>query len=248
MARTAEPACALTCPRIETELPRDRGAGLVSAEAGSARSEIFASAEALEAKALVRQPDGSVRIAFSGGDGIPHSGNQYIAHLNLGNESLRGPVGTNDIDRRHRRAAIAHPCMDLLAAVRLHLSYWSTLLMEAPDAAIVRRHRPRESNTDAVIARREVELALAVPLAGFEQIASAIHAQPVHHVARPPAPIGRTGQAPLRGKHTISVRRGHVALEIGFVSEQAKPVLHLPFDAQRSVGSWLRARTVCAQT
>src|ERR1700737_5386572 len=88
MARTAEPACALTCPCIETELPWDRGAGFVSAEGGSARSEIFASAQAFETKALVRQPDRPVRIAFSGGDGRPHSGNQPLAPLNLAKRRL----------------------------------------------------------------------------------------------------------------------------------------------------------------
>src|SRR5271166_6011468 len=138
MAWTAEPAGALACPCIETGLPRDRGAGLVSTEARSARPKIFASPQAFETKALVRQPNWSIGIAFPSSDGIPHSGNQHIAYLNLGNEPLRGRVGENDVDGDQRRPAIAHPRMDLLAAIRLHLPYRSALLMEAPDTATVR--------------------------------------------------------------------------------------------------------------
>jgi hypothetical protein len=52
-----------------------------------------------------------------------------------------------------------------------------------------------------MIARRQIDLAHAVPLADFQQPAGTVDAQALHRIAGPAAAIGLARQQPLGGQH-----------------------------------------------
>ena len=78
--------------------------------------------------------------------------------------------------------------------------------------------------------RREIVLALAVALAGFEQDARGVDAQMRQNVLRPAAAAGRAFKLMLGGKLAAGAGRSDVALEVGAALEQAEAVLDLPVD------------------
>ena len=82
-----------------------------------------------------------------------------------------------------------------------------------------------------MVAGRQIEFALAVAIAEFEQLAGAVDAQPLDRVARPAAAVAVARQPALGRQHALATMRGNVALEIGLVAEQAEAVLDLPLDA-----------------
>ncbi len=106
-------------------------------------------------------------------------------------------------------------------------------VVEAPDATFIGWQGSGKRDADAVVARRQIDFALAVAIAEFQQLARAVDAQPFDRVARPAAAVALACQAPLGREHAIAVRRGDVTLEVGLVAEQAKPVLDFPLDVQR---------------
>ncbi len=91
-----------------------------------------------------------------------------------------------------------------------------------------------------MIRRRQIRLALAVALAGFGQPPRAVDAEAVDHLARPAAAVAALLQPRFGGQDAVAAIRLLMALEIGFVAEQAEAVLHLPVDAQRTRGLRLR--------
>ena len=119
-------------------------------------------------------------------------------------------------------------------------------VVEAPHAAFIGRQGSAERDADSVVARRQIGFALAVPLAGFQQPARAIDAEPLDDVARPAAAVAVLGQAPLGREHAIAAHRLDVALEVGLAAEQAKAVLGFPLDARRAAGGRLGPRGIAA--
>ncbi len=88
----------------------------------------------------------------------------------------------------------------------------------------------------------EVVLFFAVALAGFDDFARAVDAQMTEHVLGPAATVAGECQPLLGGQHAVAPVGGDMALEVPFVAEQAKPVLHLPDDVQRAARSGLLCR------
>ena len=133
MAAAAHPARALQRPIARPRrLARPIGTGLVAAEAGAARPEICPAAEAPEAEALVRHPNGAVRIALARGDRVAQSGNQHVAHLDVAHQPLRRAVRQSDVDAHDRRPALAQAELHLLVAGAAHLSRRPAAVVEAP--------------------------------------------------------------------------------------------------------------------
>src|SRR5262249_11605763 len=91
----------------------------------------------------------------------------------------------------------------------------------------------------AVIARGERDFALAVAVAGFQELARTIDAESVHDVARPAAAVAFACQAPLGREQAAAARRFDMALEVGLAAEQAETVFDLPLDARRIAGGRL---------
>jgi len=119
-------------------------------------------------------------------------------------------------------------------------------VVEAPGATFIGRQGPGKRDAHAVIARRQIALAFAVAVAGFQQPARTVDAQPFDYVARPPAAVALACQTPLGRQHAIAMRRGNVTLEVGLVAEQAESVLDLPLDVWRGAGCALRVDSVSA--
>lgn len=191
--------------------------------------------------------NGTVGIAFAGSDGISQAGNEHIAHRNLGNQLLCRPVRQHNIDGGEGGPTIVHAKLDLFIAAGTHFTPVAVPIIEAPQTAIVRRHRARKRHADAVIARGKVILALTVALAGFEEIARAIGTQALHDISRPAAAVGLSRETPLGCKHGCAPAGGDMALKIRFVTEQPKSVLDLPFNAQGSPAVRLRAGSARAE-
>ena len=83
-----------------------------------------------------------------------------------------------------------------------------------------------------MVARRQIILLRAVALAGVEQPAGAIGAQPLDRVARPAAAVALALQAILGRQQAVAAVGGDVALEVGLTAEEAEAALHLPLDAR----------------
>ena len=95
-------------------------AGSIVVIAGAARPEILAEAaaeEPLEAEAAF-ELHRLVRVAFAGGDGIAKSGDEDVAHRDLGRDALRRAVAERDVDGGDGGAARRHAQLDLLIARR----------------------------------------------------------------------------------------------------------------------------------
>ncbi len=173
----AQPARALLRPLAGARVVvRHHRAGSIAPEARSSRPVIFAAAEALEAKALIRQLHRPVGIALAGRDRIAHAGDEHIAHSDLADEPLRGAVRQHDIDARKSRPATHETGPDFLVASGVDLPRVTVAVVEAPYAALIGWQGSAQRHADAVIVRRQVDLALAVPLAKFQQPAGAIDA------------------------------------------------------------------------
>ena len=97
-----------------------------------------------------------------------------------------------------------------------------------------------------MIARGKIALAFAVAIAGFQEHARTVDAQPFDHVARPAAAVGLARQTPLGREHAAAAHRGNVTLEVGLVAEQAESVFDLPLDVRRGAGCGLRVDRVSA--
>jgi hypothetical protein len=91
-----------------------------------------------------------------------------------------------------------------------------------------------------VIARRQIGFALAVAVAGFQQLAGAVDAQPLDRVPRPAASVAVAREPPLGGEDPVPLERGDVALKISLVAEQPESALDLPFDVRPAPGRRLR--------
>ena len=118
------------------------------------------------------------------------------------------PSGSDDVDRRDRRPAVAHAQLHLLVARRVDLLRRAVAVVEAPGAGSRRPARmPASADADAVVARAEIVFALAVALAGFEQPAGAVDAEALDHVARPAAAVALRVPAAARRR----ARRRRVA-------------------------------------
>ncbi len=85
-----------------------------------------------------------------------------------------------------------------------------------------------------MVARAQIIFALAVAVAGFQQLARPVDAQPLDGVARPAAAVALAREPLLRRQHRVGVGRD-VALEIGLAAEQAEAVLDLPLDGRSGV-------------
>ena len=205
VARPAHPARALPRPiHCAGILTRRRAAGLVAAEAGATRPEVFHAREAPETEALVGKPNRAVGIALAGGDGVAEPGDQQIAHLDLRHDALRRAVGQHDVDGCDGRLAIAHPELHLLDAIGLDRPGGTVAVVEAPDASFIRRLDAFERDADAVVARTEIGFPLAVAIAGFQQAAGAVDAQPLDRVARPAAAVGVLCEQLLGLEHAVA--------------------------------------------
>src|SRR5262249_41634846 len=130
---------------------------------------------------------------------------------------------------------------DLVAARPVHLPRRTFAIIEAPHATVVCRQISRKHDTDAMVVRDEVGLALAVAVANLEQSAGTIDAQPLDRVARPAAAVAFACQALLGSKHAARLRRGNVTLKVGFAAKQAEAVLHLPLDVRSAAAGNLGA-------
>ena len=147
--------------------------------------------------------------------------------------ALRRAVGQHDVDGRDRGLAVAHAELHLLDAGSVDRPRRAFAVVEAPDAALVRRQDARRGDPDAVVGGTEIGFALAVALAEFQQPAGAVDAQPLDRVARPAAAVARRAPAAARSPARCRRVRRDVAVEIGLVAEQAEAVLHLPLDPGR---------------
>src|SRR5580692_7529378 len=107
MTGRIHPARAVACP-----IGRGGGTchaaaftGAIAGKAGAAWPEVLASGAALqkapEAKSAL-EPYRPVGVAFAGGDGISHAGNEQVAHIYFGHDSLRGAVAERDVHGRDR--------------------------------------------------------------------------------------------------------------------------------------------------
>src|SRR5208282_3339666 len=86
-------------------------AGAIVAVTGAAWPEILAAAaaqKAPEAKPAF-ELHRLVRIAFAGRDGIAKAGDEYVAHRDFGDHTLRRAVAERDIDGGDGGAPVAHP-------------------------------------------------------------------------------------------------------------------------------------------
>src|SRR5204862_2501229 len=83
VAWSAQPARALARPVLGPALAGHGRAGLVPRVALTARAKIFASCKAFEAEAFICKTNGTIRIAFTGRDGVAHSRNEHVTHLDL---------------------------------------------------------------------------------------------------------------------------------------------------------------------
>jgi hypothetical protein len=234
VTRTTEPARALLCPLARPSvLVRHRGAGFVAAEARPSRPVIFAAAEALEAKPLIRQLHGPVGIALAGRDRVSHPGDQHIAHQDLAHQPQRGAVRQNDVDACKGRPTADQAGLHFLVAGAADLAGVTVAVVEAPDAAFIGRQGSGKRDPHPMIARRQIVLALPVAIAEFQQPARAIEAQPFDDIARPTAAVTFLCQAPLGREHATMAHGVHVTLEVGLAAEQPEPVLDFPLDARR---------------
>ena len=199
VAGAAHPARALPRPVADAGIIARRGvARSVAAEARPSRPVIFAALKALEAEAFVGEPHRPVGVAFAGRDRIAHAGNEDIAHLDLAHQPQRRAVEQNDIDAHGAWAPVGKVGLHFLVAGGVDLPRGPVAVIEAPDAPFIRRHRSGKHDADAVIARRQIDLAHAVPLADFQQLAGTVDAQALHRVAGPAAAIGLARQAAAR--------------------------------------------------
>jgi hypothetical protein len=197
--------------------------------------EIFAGAaceEAAEAEAAVVQRHRAVGIAFAGGDGIAHARDQDVPHPDVGEHALRRAVRQADIERGERRLARAHAQPHLFLAGPGHLARRAVAVVEGPGADGLRRQVAGGDDTDREILRRHVVLARTVALAEFGNAAGLVDAQVADHVARPSLAVAFGGQPLLGRQNAVAPRGGDMALEVGFVLEQAEAVLRFPFDAE----------------
>src|SRR5439155_23078310 len=97
-----------------------RFAGTSAFVAGAARAVILRTGRAqieTEAKAFVGQRNGAVRIAVAGGDAVAETGNEDVAHFDLGGDALRRVRPAGDVHGRNRGAAIAGAEIDRFGAV-----------------------------------------------------------------------------------------------------------------------------------
>ena len=229
MAGPAHPARALPCPIGDARVFAHRAAGLVAVEAGTSGPEVFAAGKPPEAEAFVGEPHRAVGIALAGGDRVAEPRDQHVAHLNLGRHPLGRAVGQHDVDGGDRRLAVAHPELHLLDAVGLDRSRRAFAIVEAPDAALVRRQDALDRDPDAVVGGTEIRFAFTVAIAEFQEPAATVDAQSLDRVARPAAAVAR-GRQPLLGRQHAVSAGFDVAAEVGLAAEQAEAVLHLPFD------------------
>ncbi len=154
---------------------------------------------------------------------------QHVAYLNLGRHPLGRAVGQHDVDGGDRRLAVAHAELHLLDTVGLDRSCRAFAIVEAPDAALVRRQDALDRDSDAVVGGTEIRFAFTVAIAEFQEPAATVDAQSLDRVARPAAAVAR-GRQPLLGRQNAVSAGFDVAAEVGLAAEQAEPVLHLPFD------------------
>src|SRR5262245_57930029 len=90
-----------------------------------------------------------------------------------------------------------------------------------------------------MIARSQIGFAHAVALARLQELAGAIDAQALDHVAGPAATIGLDRQAALGREHALAAQERDVTLEVGLAPKQAEAVLDLPLDARRDAAARL---------
>ncbi len=213
-------------------------AGARAAKAGAAGTEIFAQAsedEAAETESGIVQCHGAVRIAFAGGDGIAHAGNEKVADGDVSRRIFRRSVGQGGRDRGDGRLAIADAQADFLFARRRRRLRRAVAVVEAPRAYRARRQIAADRDADAVILRREIDFAAAVALAEFRDAAALTDAQLVDDAGSPAAALARAFEPPFGRENAVAARRRHMPLKVGLVAEEAKAVLHLPLDPRPGI-------------
>src|SRR6195256_1319141 len=161
-------------------------ARLVAVEADAAGPEIFAAAggeEIAEAEAVIRKRDRAVRIAFAGRDRIAHSGDEKLAPLDLAAGPARRASRRRKLDRDRGRLAVARAQVHVLAAIGRQGLGRAFAIVERPRTGRVGRDLARKPDRHRMVDRSEIRFAHPVALAGLQDAAGAVDAQPGHHVA-----------------------------------------------------------------
>src|SRR5262249_59224553 len=159
--------------------------GLGGAHAGPPGRLLVPPPEPLKTNALGGQPHRPVGIAFARRDRISHAGDERIVYDDLADQPQRRTVRQNDVDARDGRPVADETSLHFFVASSGHLPRVAVAVVEAPGATFIGRQGPGKRDAHAVVARRQIALALAVAIAGFQQPARTVDAQPFHHVARP---------------------------------------------------------------
>ena len=120
----------------------------------------------------------------------------------------------------------------------------SVAVIEGPDAGRALRHGAGERHADRMIARGKIVFAFAVALARLQNVAEIVEAQIADDVLGPTEARAIVLQPPLGGENAVAAAGRHLAQEIGFLAEQAKPVLHLPDDVKIAGAGKLRERRI----
>src|SRR5438105_1934851 len=134
-----EPQRAIALPNLQR---LRRFAGSSALVSGAARSKVLRSRGAeirAEAETFVRQRHCPVGIAFTRGDAIAETGNEDVAHHNLGRDPLRRLGSGGDVYTRNCNAAIAYSETDGLGAIERGLLR-TIAISEGPGASSADRN------------------------------------------------------------------------------------------------------------
>src|SRR5262249_60639371 len=147
-------------------------------------------------------------------DRISHAGDERVVHDDLADQPQRRTIRQNDVDAGDSRPVADETSLYFFVAGSGHLPRVAVAVVEAPGPTFIGRQGSAKRDAHGVIARRQIALAFAIAVAGFQQPAGAVDAQPFDQVARPAAAVALACQTPLGRQHAIAMRRGNVTLEI----------------------------------
>ena len=208
-----------------------RLAGAAAFVAGAARPVILRRGSAeigAEAKALIGQRDGAVRIVFARRDGIAEARDEDVAHHDFGCDALRRVGAGGDVDARGRWLAIAGAQIDRLVAVERLLPRRPVAIVEGPGAGRADRDRTAQPHRDRMLRRRQVAFADVVATAGLVDATGEIDAEPVDHVARPAAAVALRLELLFGGQHAPGPHALGMQQKIPLLAKQPKTVAHFP--------------------
>ena len=227
MAGRIEPQRALALPHLQAV---GRFAGPAALIAGAARAVILRvghSEIGAETKPLVRQRDRPVRIAFARRDAVAETGDEDIAHRDLGSDPLRRFGAGRDVDGGDRGPAVARAEIDRLGAIEGGLPR-TVAIVEGPGAGGADRDLSGQPHGDRVVRRCQVAFLDAVADAGLADAAQQIDAQPVHRIAGPAAAVALQRQRLLRGENAAAAAAIGMEQEVALLAEQPEAVADLP--------------------